>query len=324
MVHHDVWDYDTPAQPTLVDLEVNGEIVPAVIQVTKMGLTFALHRDTGKPLWPVEERPVPSVSSIPEEQGLSPTQPFPSHIPQLLKPPLTGDDAWGMLLWDRLRCADLIDSLDNQGWYTPPSTRGSVHFPVSAGGNNWGSPAIDPDSRVMVVYTTRVPGYIKLVPREDCEGSFQPQAGTPYCVETGFLMSPLGVPCTAPPWGTLDAIDLEAGKLLWSTPMGSSRDIAPFPLWWLQGIPGIGGPMITSSGLVFSGVSNEHAFRAFSLETGAELWKVRLPTAANAVPMTYQLRPDGRQFVVVAAGGHWSGGSPPGDYLIAYALPEKP
>jgi len=321
MVHHDIWDYDTPAQPTLVDLVVDGETVPAVVQVTKMGMTFALHRDTGEPLWPVEERPVPQAGAVPEEY-LSPTQPFPTHIPHLVRTPLRAEDAWGLTFWDRGRCVDRMAAMRNEGIYTPPSEQGSLNFPGNGGGNNWGSPAIHPDNRVMVVYTNRVPGSTRLIPRARCEGVLQAQAGTPYCVETGWVTSPLGVPCTEPPWGTLDAIDLEAGKLLWSVPIGTTRDMAPFPFWWIRGLPGFAGPMMTASGLIFSGVSNEHALRAFDLASGEELWRGDLPTAGNAVPMTYQVRAGGRQFVVIAAGGHWSGGSPPGDYLVAFALPE--
>jgi quinoprotein glucose dehydrogenase len=320
-VHHDIWDYDVPAQPTLVDLEVDGEMVPAVVQVTKMGMTFALHRETGEPLWPVEELPVPQDGAA-EGEYLSPTQPFPTHIPHLLKKTFEADDAWGMVLFDRLACKSRIGELQNQGLYTPPSEQGSLHFPYSGGGNNWGSPAIHPESRLMVVYTSHVPGIVKLTAREHCKGIAQEQAGTPYCVETGWVASPLGVPCHEPPWGTLDAIDLESGEILWRVPMGTTRNMAPFPFWWIEGIPGFAAPMMTESGLVFSGVTNEHAFRAFSLETGEELWKAELPTAGNALPMTYQVSETGRQFVVIAAGGHWSGGSPPGDYIIAYALPD--
>ncbi len=325
MVHHDVWDYDTPAQPTLVDLTVNGKTVPAVVQVTKMGMTYALHRDTGQPLWPVEERAV-SQNGVPEEQ-LSRTQPFPTHIPHLIKTPLTPEDAWGMTPWDKGRCADKIASVKNEGIFTPPSIQGSINYPSNGGGNNWGSPAIHPDSRVMVVFTNRIPVETRLIPREECNNDpdnmiGQRQAGTPYCVQTAPLLSPIGVPCTEPPWGTLDAIDIEAGKILWSVPMGTTRDIAPFPFWWINGLPGFAAPMMTDTGLIFSGISNEHAFRAFDLKTGKVLWKADLPTAANALPLTYQVSESGKQFVVVAAGGHWSGGSPPGDYIIAYALPD--
>lgn len=323
MVHHDVWDYDTPAQPTLVEIEKDGEAIPAVVQVTKMGMTFVLDRETGEPLWPVEERPVPQ-SGVPEER-LAPTQPFPTHVPMLIDEPLTKDDAWGLTFWDEGQCRDRLAALHNEGFYTPPSLQGSLNYPSNGGGNNWGSPAIHPDSNVMVVFTIRAPAYTRLMPREQCDNSDlpigQPQTGTPYCVDTGFVMSPLGVPCTEPPWGTLDAIDIEAGKQLWSVPLGSTRNMAPFPFWWIKGLPGFAAPMMTASGLVFSGISNEHQFRAFALDSGEELWSAELPTAANALPVTYQIESSGRQFVVVAAGGHWSGGSPPGDYLIAFALP---
>ncbi len=323
MVHHDVWDYDTPAQPNLVDITVDGEVVPAVVQVTKMGLTFALHRDTGEPLWPVEEKPVPQ-GGAPDEY-LSATQPFPTHIPHMIAEPITPEDAWGFTFWDEGACREQVEAMANEGFYTPPSTQGSINYPSNGGGNNWGSPAIHPEKRIMVAYTIRVPGSTRLIPREECEASGRRpnQEGTPYCVDTGFVMSPLGVPCSPPPWGTLDAVDLEAGKLLWSRPMGTTRNMAPFPFWWIEGIPGFGGPMMTASGLVFSGISGENAFRAFDLEDGSELWKVDLPTSAVAVPMTYQLESTGRQYVVVAAGGHWGDTSPAGDYIFAYALPEK-
>jgi quinoprotein glucose dehydrogenase len=160
----------------------------------------------------------------------------------------------------------------------------------------------------MVVYTGRAAASTRLIPRAQCDDRDrpvgQPQTGTPYCVETGFVSSPLGVPCTEPPWGTLD------------------RNMAPFPFWWIEGLPGFAAPMMTDTGLIFAGISNDHAIRAFDVRDGSELWRAELPTAANALPMTYQIRPDGRQFVVVAAGGHWAGGSPPGDHIIAYALPD--
>jgi len=319
MVHHDIWDYDTPAQPTLIDLEVDGEKVPVVVQVTKMGLTFVLNRDTGVPVYPVEEREVPQ-NPVPGEY-LSPTQPFPTHFPNLMKP-ITEDDAWGMILWDEAQCREALTTLRNDGIYTPPTLEGSVFYPGNGGGNNWGSPAVHLDDGVMYVITMRMPNFLKLTPREECEASGRSnQQGTPYCSSTEFLMSPLGVPCTEPPWATVDAVDLAAGKILWSVPLGTTRDFAPFPFWWIKGIPSIGGLTVTAGGLVFAGGPMEHAFRAFDAETGKELWLARLPTAANSTPMTYQLEEGGRQFVVVAAGGHMAGLNPPGDHLIAWALP---
>lgn len=322
MVHHDIWDYDTPAQPTLVDLELDGDKVPAVVQVTKMGMTFALHRETGEPLWPIEERAVSQDGRVPEEY-LSATQPFPTHIPSLFDKPFSADSAWGLTFLDRGQCRRRIEALRNDGLYTPPSLQGSINFPSNAGGSNWGSPAINPDTGVMVVFTTRVPGMTRLIPRSECDGAMQPQTGTPYCVDSDWVMSSLGMPCSEPPWGTLDAIDLVNGKRLWSVPMGTSRNMAPFPFWWIKGLPGIAAPMMTDTGLVFSGISNEHVLRAFDAASGQELWQGKLPTAGNALPMTYQLKPGGKQYVVIAAGGHWSGGSPPGDHIIAFALPDS-
>lgn len=319
MVHHDLWDYDTPAQPTLMDLRVGGETIPVVVQVTKMGMTFVLHRDTGEPVFPVEERPVPQ-GAVPGEY-LSPTQPFPSHVPHLL-PAISSDDAWGFTFWDEGACRDRMQELRYDGIYTPPSLGGSILYPSNGGGNNWGSPAIHLDDQVMVVLTWRVAATSQLIPRDECGDSLQRQLGTPYCVETGIVSSPLGVPCLAPPWATVDAVDLAAGKLLWSVPLGTSRNLAPFPFWWIEGIPGTGGPIVTKTGLIFIGAALEHAFRAHDLATGEVLWKADLPTSANSVPMTYQTRPDGRQYVVVAVGGHWGAPMPPGDHLMAFALPE--
>ncbi|MEQ9450582.1 MAG: pyrroloquinoline quinone-dependent dehydrogenase [Pseudomonadales bacterium] len=321
MVHHDIWDYDTPAQPTLIDLDVNGEQVPVVVQVTKMGLTFVLHRETGEPVYPVEERPVPQ-DPAPGEY-LSPTQPFPTHFPDLMQP-VSSEDAWGMMIWDRMMCRNELEKLRNDGIYTPPTVSGSLFYPGNGGGNNWGSPAINPATQTMYVITLRTVNYLKLTPREECEQSGRVnQRGTPYCSDTSFIMSPLGVPCVKPPWSTLDAVDLAAGKILWSVPFGTTRDLAPFPFWWIEGIPAIGGVMTTATGVVFGAGAMEHAFRAYSAATGEVLWHTRLPTAANSTPMTYQLEEGGRQYVVVAAGGHMSGFNKAGDHLIAFALPAR-
>jgi len=196
--------------------------------------------------------------------------------------------------------------------------------PGNGGGNNWGSPAIDVEHQTLYVITMRVPNSLYLIPRETCrQRGRENQIGTPYRVSTDLLLSPLGIPCTAPPWATVDAVDLAAGRVLWSVPLGTTRDMAPFPFWWIHGVPAIGGLTVTRGGVVFAGGPLEHAFRAFDARTGAELWRARLPTAANATPMTFQLQAAGRQFVVIAAGGHMVGVNPPGDHLIAFALPER-
>ncbi len=319
MVHHDIWDYDTPAQPTLMDLRLGEETIPALVQVTKMGLTFVLNRETGQPVWPVEERPVPQGPVAGEY--LSPTQPFPTHLPALIETPITREDAWGFTVWDEDSCRRQIGALRNEGIYTPPSLQGTLFHPHQGGGNNWGSPAVNHRTQVLYVVTNRTPAKVQLRPRAECAipGSGA-QLGTPYCVHNDRLTSPLGVPCTAPPWGTLDAIDLIKGEVAWSTPLGTTRHLAPFPFWWIKGVPAVGGPAVTAGGLVFVGAALDHYFRAFDAATGAELWRHPLPTPANATPMTYQL-PGGRQLVVIAAGSHWGGFSPPGDHLMAFALP---
>jgi quinoprotein glucose dehydrogenase len=239
-------------------------------------------------------------------------------------PPITPEDAWGFTFWDKGVCRDRIAAQRNDGIYTPPTIEGSLLVPTNGGGNNWGSPAIDPQNKIMVVVTWRMPATVRLIPRADCEGVMQAQIGTPYCVDTGMVFSPLGVPCSAPPWATVDAVDLARGEILWQVPLGTTRNMAPFPFWWIEGVPGIGGPSVTASGLVFIGAAPEHKFRALDLASGETLWEADIPTAANSVPMTYQVRENGRQYVVVAAGGHWSGINPPGDSLIAFALPARP
>ena len=320
LVHHDLWDYDTPAQPTLMDLRVDGETIPVVVQVTKMGMTFVLHRETGEHVFGVEERPVPQDPVAGEY--LSATQPFSKHVPHLLEP-LNEDSMWGFTPWDEEACRERYRELRYDGPYTPPTTGGSILYPSNGGGNNWGSPAIHPGEQVMVVVTWHVAATVKLIPRESCEGVFQEQRGTPYCVETGLLNSPIGVPCTAPPWGTVDAVDLADGRIRWRIPLGTTRHLAPFPFWFIEGVPGVGGPLVTESGVIFIGAALDHYLRAHDLATGEVLWRAELPTSANSVPMTYQLRPGGRQFVVVAAGGHWGSPTPPGDHLMAFALPEE-
>jgi quinoprotein glucose dehydrogenase len=287
---------------------------------------------TGEPLFPVEERPVPQ--GAPPGETLSPTQPFPV-VPEPLHPTrLTADDAFGFTFWDRGKCREQIESLRSEGIFTPPSTQGSVHYPGMVGGMNWGSVSIDPERRLLLVNTQRVATLVRLVPRAEYEAKFaetgppkfgfEPQAGSPYAVERRPLLSPFGAPCNPPPWGTLTAIDLATGEKAWEVPIGTTRDLAPFPLWWFLGtigVPNIGGPITTASGLTFLAATTDSALRAFDSATGELLWQARLPTAGNATPMTYRLRDDGRQFVVIAAGGHGLFGTRPGDALLAFALP---
>jgi quinoprotein glucose dehydrogenase len=326
-VHHDVWDYDLPAQPVLIELMRDGVPVPAVVQPTKMGMLFVLHRETGEPLFDIEERPVPQ-GGVPGEV-LSPTQPF-STLPSLVpNGPLTGDDAWGLTFWDRGRCAERIESYRSEGIYTPPSTQGTILWPGYSGGFNWGSVSFDPERQLVIANTNRLPFVVQLIERERLqavhdsgehpESEFARQTGTPYGMRRELITSPLGIPCTAPPWGTLAAVNLTTGRLEWEVPLGTSRDLAPWPFWYIDGVPAIGGSIVTSGGLVFIGAAADDFLRAFAVETGEELWRGRLPAGGQATPMTYRV--GGRQYVVIAAGGHGGAGTTRGDYVVAFALP---
>lgn len=327
-VHHDVWDYDVPSQPTLFDMrKPDGTVVPALVQTTKMGLVFFLDRRTGEPIFPVEERPVPQTGAVPEET-LSPTQPFPTKPPPIHPLEISPDDAFGLTEWDRADCRRQFEALDNEGLYTPPSVRGTMNYPGYTGGANWGSPAVDPQRQIVVINTVRVASAIKLIPRAEVEAAaaagfnIEPQTGTPYAFARWPILSPLGMPCSKPPWGALVGIDASAGEILWHIPVGSLRDLAPFPIWFNWGVPTKGGPIVTASGLIFFGGTTDNFIRAFSTETGRELWKHRLPAGGQATPMTYRAGKRSKQFVVIAAGGHSLMGTKPGDSIVAFALPD--
>jgi quinoprotein glucose dehydrogenase len=326
-VHHDLWDYDAPAQPVLFDWPGEHGRVPALALPTKQGHLFVLNRETGEPLSPVEERPVPQTAVSGETPA--PTQPFPANPALVLRPDhLTEADMWGFTFWDRNRCREKFRGLRHDGMFTPPSEQGTLQLPSFMGAMNWGSAAIDPRSDVLVVNVNNVATSITLVPRKDvaaraAKGEYlSPSTGTPYALKMEPLLSPFGAPCNPPPWGKLVAIDLKAGQRLWEVPLGSTRDLAPFPLWLNLGVPNIGGPVVTASGLVFIGAATDNFLRAFDLRDGRQLWKGRLPAGGQATPMTYRLRPGGKQYVVIAAGGHEYLGTKTGDAVVAYALPD--
>lgn len=319
-VHHDIWDYDIAAQPNLVQLQPNGEgaPIPAVLQPTKTGLVFTLDRETGAPLYPVEERKVPT-DGAPGE-WLSPTQPFPVKPPPLVPQKITPDDAWGFTFLDRNACRKEIASHRSEGLYTPPSVQGTILYPFTGGGVNWGSAAWDPQRQWLIVNTDRIMHVVTLIPANDVEKAqkaepnkeISPQTGTPFGMKRDILTSPIGVPCNPPPWGALTAIDMKHGTIVWEVPLGGV-------LSWHVGLPGIGGPMITSSGLVFISAVMDRYLRAFDIETGTELWRSKLPAGGQATPMSYVR--NGKQYVVIAAGGHSTLGSKLGDSIVAYALP---
>jgi len=333
-VHHDVWDYDVPAQPVLFDYPSEGGMVPAVAQATKLGHLFFLNRETGVPIFPVEERPVP-VEGVASEV-LSPVQPFPTVPPPLHPETLTPDDAWGLTPWDRGKCREKIESLNYAGPFTPPSTEGWIQYPSYFGGSNWGSLAVDPQRKLMVLNMSRVAAELTLVTREEADEELaagtreregpdnEQQIGTPYAVRRTFLVSPLGIPCSPPPWGVLIGVDYASGEVRWEVPLGTTEDLAPVPIGWKLGVPNQGGPIVTASGLVFIAATMDDYLRAFDSETGEELWKGRLPAGGQATPLTYRTSESKKQFVVIAAGGHALMQTTLGDAVVAFALPSEP
>lgn len=326
-VHHDIWDYDLAAQPNLVMLQTTGAPapVPAVVQATKTGFVFALDRETGQPLIPVEERPVPTGAVGGE--WLSPTQPFPVRPTPLVPQSITPEDAWGFTFLDRGACRRKLEALESHGLFTPPSTKGTVLYPFTGGGVNWGGAAWDPDRQWLVVNTNRVMHVIQLFPADQFDAmkkahpdeEVSPQRGTAFGMMRTLLLSPIGVPCNPPPWGALTAVDMKSGEIKWEVPLGTTEEQIPL-LSLAYGMPGVGGPMTTASGLVFIGAASDSYLRAFDIETGKELWKGKLPAGGQATPMSYQH--EGKQYVLIAAGGHSTFGTKLGDSIVAYTLPK--
>ncbi len=325
-VHHDVWDYDLPAQPSLVTLDRPDGPVDAVVQVAKTGLVFVLDRDTGEPIFEVVETPVPQ-NGAPGEV-LSPTQPIPVKPRALVPSTIEPEEAWGLTFLDRGACADRIAQHRAEGLFTPPSLEGTLMFPFSGGGANWGGMAFDPATQRMYVNTSRALHVVTLIPREDFEAAradrnmlteVSPQTGARYAMSRELLLSPLGLPCNPPPFGVLHAIDLSTGDIAWETTLGTVRDMAPIPLPLKFGTPNFGGPLVTAGGLVFIGAAMDNYLRAFDAATGKELWKGRLPGGGQATPMTYEWQ--GHQYVVIAAGGHARSTTTLNDRVVAFRLP---
>lgn len=322
-VHHDLWDYDNASPPALTTVTRNGLRIPAVIQTTKSGMMFVLDRTTGKPIFPVEERPVPA-STVTGEVA-SQTQPFTALTPPLVPLAFTADSAWGPNPEVRAACRAMLSALKSDGPFTPPSLQGTLSVPSNIGGAHWGGVAIDEQRALAVVPVNRVATMVQLFPAEGFNGDsvrrddaargitdfeYTRMRGTPYVMRRRIILGPAGLPCTPPPWGSLVAVNLATGGIAWNVPLGAMGGV--------PGSPNLGGPIVTAGGLVFIGATLDRQIHAFDIETGKELWTAQLPAGARATPMTYEA--GGRQYVVIAAGGGGPFGT--GDAIIAFALPK--
>lgn len=341
-IRNDVWDYDTPAQPSLVDFPTDKGLVPALIQTTKQGDLWVLDRRTGQPLHKVEEQPAPQGGVEPAERAATQKRSLYSHTQ---KPDLTEQMMWGISPFDQLACRIQYRSANYQGIFTPPSAdKPWIEYPGNNGGSDWGSISVDVHNGVIIENYNDLPSYSKLVPRavDDALGVFwmgdaryknpppgrnRPQAGLPYGqdVNTGWV-SNLGVICKQPPFGMIKAIDLSSGKTLWDRPLGTAERNGPWGLHSMLplqiGLPNNGGVLTTRSGVAFVGATTDDYLRAIDVKSGKTLWKDELPAGGQATPMTYEV--NGQQFVIIMAGGHHGMMTPEGDSVIAYALPNKP
>lgn len=325
-VHHNLWDYDVAGQPGLYRIRYRGQMRDVVVSATKTGMLFVLDRDTGKPVFPVVERPAPQFG-VPGEKP-SATQPFAPKPGMLVSAELRPEDAFGLTPFDRGKCREKIAALRNDDIFTLPTLQGSLQFPFGGGGANWGSTAYHPAENVVIVNVNNLAASLTLRRREDKHRlkaeiptgqEIYEMAGTPYVATRALLVSPLGVPCNPPPWGELIAVDIGSGAIKWRSKLGSTRDIAPLGIKLDWGVPNVGGPIATAGGLVFIAAAVDDYLRAFDIKTGKELWKGRLTAGGQATPMTYSWK--GRQYVVVAAGGNARSRTRLGDQVIAFALP---
>ncbi|MET0658502.1 MAG: PQQ-binding-like beta-propeller repeat protein, partial [Steroidobacteraceae bacterium] len=338
-IHHDLWDYDLPPQPALVDVpDGHGSTIPALIQGTKTGQIFVLDRRDGTPILPITEKPVPQ-GGLPGDRT-APTQPY-SAMPAIGAEPLDETKMWGITPVDQLWCRIQFKKLRYEGEFTPPMLgQPALMYPGYFGGMNWGSVSVDETRDLLIVNDMRIAIRTEALPRAQSDSLAQqlqttpPKGyvdlavmnGAPVAMLNHMFMSPLDVPCIAPPWGTMTAIDLKKKSIVWQVPMGTTRDTGPaglklhlpIPL----GLPTLGGAVSTQTGLIFFAGTQDYYLRALDSNTGKELWKARLPVGSQASPMTYISKKSGRQFVVVVAGGTRLS-KDKGDYVVAYALPNK-
>ncbi|WP_262522891.1 membrane-bound PQQ-dependent dehydrogenase, glucose/quinate/shikimate family [Agrobacterium tumefaciens] len=339
--HHDLWDYDIASQPTLIDLPGKDGSAPvhALVQPTKRGEMFLLDRTNGQPLSAVEEVPAPG-NPAPGDR-LSPTQPFSVAMPSFRGADLRERDMWGTTPLDQLWCRIKFKEARYDGPLTPPGVRPTVAYPGFVGGSDWGSVSVDPQRNLMIVTSSKVPNYDRLIPREEADklglvpaghgaggdvGGAGAQAGTPFAADIKAFLSPLGAPCNAPPYGLITAVDLTTHKVIWTKPLGTASGSGPFGipshLPITMGTPIAGGSLVTRGNLIFVAATQESVLRAIDASTGKELWKSSLPAGGQATPMTYWSDRSKRQFVVIAAGGSLFMESKLGDAIVAYALPK--
>lgn len=328
LVHHDLWDYDTASQPLLATLHRNGSDLPVVIQGNKTGNLFVLDRETGVPVFKVEERAVPQSDA--DEERTSRTQPFPVAPPPLVRQQLSADDAWGTNDAERNACRERLARLRSNGIFTPPSVQGTAAIPGNLGGMNWSSGAFDPQRQLFVTNVNNLAMEVHLIPRDQYlpqeqaaeagkfRGDVSPQHGTPYGMSRQAIVSPMGLPCLPPPWGELVAVDLSKGTIRWHVPLGTAVKLEGKTIP-VEGTPNLGGPIVTAGGLVFIGSSMDDSFRAFDVDTGRVLWSVQLPAGGQATPMTFE--ENGGQYVVISAGGHGKLGTTLGDSVVGFTLP---
>lgn len=346
-VIHDLWDYDLGAQPALIDFPTPDGMRPAVVQATKYGQVFVFDRATGEPLSPIEERPVPQGTIegdwTSEVQRFSPGMPDFGSVPGQPIEEFTGAHTWGATPVDHLYCRIHFQRMRYESIFTPPTLEdgGMLQFPGILGGINWGSASFDNERNLMIVNNNRMPSRVVLYPREeademdniapigDQDASYidqeaQPMLGAPVAAERGAWLSPLDMPCAAPPWGFISATDLTSGEIVWSRPLGTSFDQGPLGipsrLKMTVGAPTSGGPVATQGGVTFIGAAMDNYLRGFDSANGNLLWEERLPAGGQANPMTYMH--NGRQYVVIAAGGSFQSETTIGDSVIAYALAE--
>ncbi|MGH8145658.1 MAG: membrane-bound PQQ-dependent dehydrogenase, glucose/quinate/shikimate family [Rhodanobacteraceae bacterium] len=341
--HHDLWDFDLPIGPSLVNLPgPDGTTIPALVQTTKRGQLFMLNRETGKPIAKVVEEKVPT-DVLPGDR-ISSTQPYSVGMPSLTPPYLKESQLWGGTPIDQMLCHIQYKQAYYEGHFTPPQAKKTLVYPAYDGVIDWMGASIDPRNLVLIANTNYIPFMVTLIPREKAEknGWVKPWTdrskappktqhnlasmyGTPYVAKVEPWMNPWWIPCNPPPWGKLVAIDLVTRKIIWERPLGTTRDNGPwhipfnFPMQ--TGVFNIGGNLITRGGLIFVGATSDDFIRAFDERTGQRLWQARLPAGGQATPMTYKV--NGRQYIAIAAGGHGGLGTKTGDDIMVYALPQN-